>query len=148
MKQLGHWNFYPRNFEPDIAVGFIYMIVDKDTHEKYIGRKWFRGRGKFNKGVESAWRQYTSSSTEINRRIMEKSKDRFDFIIIEQYSTIGGLAFAEVWSQVFCETPSNNSEFMNRLIDKISWKVTEPVTDRHKRRLAQYRKKYPFPKET
>jgi hypothetical protein len=145
MKQNnGHWRFAPRDLDPEKAVGFVYLIVDKKDKSKYIGKKQFRGRGKLNKGVGSNWRSYTSSSKELNARIQERGKDDFIFIIIEQYYTIGGWSFAETWSQVVCETPSNNAEYLNRFIDKVTWKVTEPVTARHKKRLKFWINKLKF----
>lgn len=118
--------------------------MDLETNCKYIGKKNFRGRGKKNKGVVSNWKSYTSSSKYLKELIKKKGKDKFKFIIIEQYYTLGGLSFAETWSQVVCETPSNNGEFMNRFIDKVTWKVTEPVSTRHRRRLKLYLRKYKY----
>lgn len=120
------------------------MIVYTETNQKYIGKKNYKGRGKLNKGQASNWKTYTSSSSYLNDLIKEKGKDKFEFIILEEYHTVGGLSFAETWSQVVSETPSNNDEFMNRFIDKVTWKVTEPVTARHKRRLKHYMKKYKY----
>jgi hypothetical protein len=120
------------------------MIVEKETNKKYIGKKNFKGRGKLNKGQASNWKSYTSSSDYLQKLIKEKGKEAFYFIILEQYSTLGGLSFAETWSQVTSETPSKNDEFINRFIDKVTWKVTEPVTARHKRRLKHYLRKYPY----
>ena len=123
-------------------IGFVYLIVDTETNQKYIGKKNFKGRGKLNKGVESNWKTYTSSSTYVQALIKEKGVEKFHFIILEQYKTVGGLSFAETWSQVVSETPSRNEEYLNRFIDKVTWKVVEPVTDRHKRRLKHYTRKY------
>lgn len=123
------------------------MIVEKSTNRKYIGKKNFVGHGKLNKGQQSDWKTYCSSSKYLLELIKEKGEDEFVFIILEQYFTSGGLSFAETWSQVWCETPSHNDEFLNRFIDKVTWKVTEPVTDHHKARLKYYLKKYPFKKE-
>jgi hypothetical protein len=140
----GHWKHYPRDLDPEKAVGFIYMIVDLTDNSKYIGKKQFRGRGKINRGQGSNWRQYTSSSKELNARIKEKGKDSFLFVILEQYYTVGGWSFAETWTQVVCETPSKNEEFMNRFIDKVTWKVSESVTARHKKRLKFWLNKMKF----
>jgi hypothetical protein len=142
----GHWSSAPRDLSPSKAVGFVYLIIDLEDNSKYIGKKLFRGRGKSNKGVESNWKAYTSSSEELNRRIKERGKDSFKFIILEQYFTVGGLSFAETWSQVVSETPSRNEEFLNRFIDKVTWKVTEAVTTRHKKRLKHWMRKLPFKK--
>lgn len=144
MSDVGHWAAQGLVLDPVRAVGFVYMIVDLDTKQKYIGKKNFTGRGKINKGVASDWKTYCSSSTTVQKLIKEKGKERFVFIIIAQYFTVGGLSFAETWSQIICETPSNNDEFHNRFIDKVTWKVTEPVTASHKTRLKYYLKKYKF----
>ena len=143
MSKLGHWNSFP-GLDQKGAVGFVYMIIHKPTNRKYIGKKNFHGRGKSNRGVESNWKTYTSSSKYLNELLKEEGKDCFEFVILEQYYTVGGLSFAETWSQVVSETPSRNEEFMNRFIDKVTWKVTEPVTTRHKQRLKRYAKKFQF----
>lgn len=140
----GHWDAAGIELTPDSMIGFVYLIVDTETNKKYIGKKNFKGRGKLNKGVESNWKTYTSSSTYVQSLIKEKGVEKFHFIILEQYKTVGGLSFAETWSQVVSETPSRNDEFLNRFIDKVTWKVTEPVTERHKRRLKHYIRKYKY----
>lgn len=146
ISDTGHWSRSVRDLDPENAAGFVYMIIEKSTGKKYIGKKNFRGRGAKNKGVESNWKSYSSSSKYLNELIKTHGKDAFEFIILEQYFTHGGLSFAEVWSQVVMETPSNNEEFINRFIDKVTWKVTEPVTSRHKKRLNYYVKNRPFVK--
>jgi hypothetical protein len=144
VSKTGHWDHTGLKLTPASAVGFVYLIVYKETNQKYIGKKNYKGRGKLNKGQDSNWKSYTSSSSYLNDLIKEKGKDKFDFIILEQYNTVGGLSFAETWSQVVAETPSKNDEFINRFIDKVTWKVTEPVTDRHKKRLKNYLRKYKY----
>jgi hypothetical protein len=143
VSKYGHWKTFG-DLDPEKASGFVYIIIDKDTNRKYIGKKNFRGRGATNKGVESNWKTYTSSSKFLNELIKEKGKDRFRFAILEQYYTSGGVTFGEVWTQIVCEVPTNNEEFMNRYIDKITFKVTEPITARHRKRLSYYRSKYAF----
>lgn len=142
--KTGHWDHTGIELTPESMVGFVYLIVYTETNQKYIGKKNFKGRGKLNKGVESNWKTYTSSSKYLQELIKEKGIDKFKFIILEQYRTVGGLSFAETWSQVVQEIPSNNDEYINRFIDKVTWKVTEPVTERHKKRLKHYVRKYSY----
>jgi hypothetical protein len=146
MSDTGHWSAQGLNLDPVKAVGFVYMIIDLDTNQKYIGKKNFTGRGKLNKGEPSNWKSYSSSSKYVQQMISEKGEDRFKFIILEQYFTVGGLTFAETWSQIVCETPCNNDEFLNRFIDKITFKVTEPVSLHHRNRLKYYLRKYKYEK--
>ena len=137
----GHWSAQGLSLDPEHAEGFVYLIIEKDTSKAYIGLKHYRLRGK-RKGQQSNWKTYTSSSTWVKQLIAERGVDNFDFIILEQYYTRGGLSFAEVWTQVSCEIPSQNEKYFNRFIDKITFKVTEPVTPRHKKRLKYYLRKY------
>ena len=140
----GHWKATGINLNPEKAIGFVYLIVEKDTKRKYIGLKHFRGAGKKNKGQQSNWKTYCSSSKYLQELIKERGKEQFDFFILDQYYTKGGLSFAEIWTQVVCECLSKNDEFMNRFIDKVSWKVTEPVTELHKKKLKSLLKKYEY----
>ena len=144
MSKQGHWNSSGSPLDPENAIGFVYLIVDLETNRKYIGKKNYKGMGKANKGIQSNWKTYTSSSRSVQELIAQKGVKGFAFIILDQYYSSGGLSFAETWTQVVCETPSNNEEFLNRFIDKVTWKVTEPVTKRHKRRLKHYLEKYPY----
>ena len=132
----GHWEF-PEQLDFENAFGFIYVIIDKIEPAFYIGKKNFRGNGKVNKGKQSNWRTYTSSSSIINQLLAEHGKDNFEFIVLEQYNNRGSLPYAESWSQLAAEVPTNNHITYNRFIDKISWKVTEPITKRHKLRLQK-----------
>lgn len=132
----GHWCFC-ESLPADSASGFVYMIINKTSGMRYIGKKNFRGTGKLNKGKQSNWRTYTSSSKQLNEEIQKTGKENFEFYVIEYYHTKGAVSYAEAWSQHIAEIPTNNHRFYNRFIDKISWKVTEPITTRHKRRLKK-----------
>jgi hypothetical protein len=142
----GHWDSTGIKLDPVNAVGFVYVIVEKETHRKYIGKKNFKGIGKLNKGSDSNWRTYSSSSKYVQELIREKGLQEFSFVILDQYFTTGGLSFAETWTQIVCETPSRNDEFFNRFIDKVTWKVTEPVTILHRLKLEEVLSCYSYPK--
>jgi hypothetical protein len=146
LSDTGHWNCSGLKLDPVRAIGFVYLIVENDTNKKYIGKKHFKGRGKLNKGVPSNWKTYSSSSKYLVELIKKRGKDAFSFYILDQYFTLGGLSFAETWSQVFYETPSNNDEFMNRFIDKVTFKVLERVSKKHRARLKSLIKKHKFEK--
>lgn len=132
----GHWEF-PQQLDFEHAFGFVYIIVDDMEPAFYIGKKNFRGNGKANKGKQSNWRTYTSSSTIMNELLKQHERSSFRFIVLEQYYNRGSLPYAETWSQCVAEVPTNNHVTYNRFIDSVSWKVTEPITDRHKKRLLK-----------
>jgi hypothetical protein len=132
----GHWIF-DKQLDFENAFGFVYLIRQNDTGMMYIGKKLFRGTGKTNKGKQSNWKVYTSSSKELNEAINLIGKDNFTFYILEQYYTRGGLSWAETWTQCHVEVPTNNHIWYNRFIDKVQWKSSEPISKKHKTRLKQ-----------
>jgi hypothetical protein len=135
-KDNGHWNF-PEQLDHENAFGFVYLMRNSETKMMYLGKKLFRGTGKSNKGKQSNWRTYTSSSKDINALIEEYGIDTFEFYVLEQYYTRGGLSWAETWSQCHVEVPTNNHIWYNRFIDKVQWRSSEIVSARHRRRLSK-----------
>ena len=135
----GHWLF-PEQLDYVKAFGFVYLIKDKETGMMYIGRKNFRSQAKSAKGEPSNWRSYLSSSDKLAPLIKEKGKGSFEFHVLEQYYSKGGVGWAETWSLCVAEIASKNRKFLNRLIPAVSWKSTEDITARHKERLAQLTK--------
>lgn len=130
----GHWQF-PEQMYGD-KIGFIYVIRDKELKRFYLGKKLFVGTGVNNKGKESNWRTYASSSPILATLLKERPKDEFDFICIEQYKTKGTLGYAETWSLCLVEAPTSKMWY-NTLIEKVSWSVREPISERHKERLRR-----------
>ena len=129
----GHWTFPEQMGE---GVGFIYVIRDHVLHRCYLGKKLYYGAGKLNKGKESNWRRYTSSSKVLGELLKVRPKEEFEFICLEQYKTKGTLSYSETWSLCRVEAPTSN-EWYNTLIEKVSWPVKEQITKRHKDRLER-----------
>ena len=96
----------------------------------------YYGAGKLNKGKESNWRRYTSSSKVLGELLKARPKEEFEFICLEQYKTKGTLSYSETWSLCRVEAPTSN-EWYNTLIEKVSWPVKEQITKRHKERLER-----------
>jgi archaellum biogenesis ATPase FlaH len=130
----GHWSF-DKELGQGKYFGFIYVIRDLETGKSYIGKKQYKGSGKLNRGVVSNWQWYVSSSKVLSETIKAKGKESFEFIVLDEYKTRGGLSFAETWSLVVVETPSNPDKWYNVLINKVTWRVKEPVTLKHRERL-------------
>jgi high-affinity Fe2+/Pb2+ permease len=135
----GIWSF-DEQLDFNRAYGFIYLIYCSRNGMAYIGKKNFKGAGKLNKGTQSNWRTYTGSSKSLQADIAEFGVDAFEFYVLEQYRTKGGHSWAEIWSQVTVEVPSNNHIWYNRLIEKCLWKVSEPPTEKHRKRLKELTK--------
>lgn len=135
-KGNGHWKF-PEPLGRNKEIGFIYVIRDIEEGFFYIGKKQFKGTGKINKGQETNWPWYISSCTALASGIKEKGKDYFEFIAIEQYTTKGTLSFAETWSLCFARIPMKTTRSYNTLINKVSWKCNEDISERHVDRLSR-----------
>ena len=127
----GHWLF-PEQLGGHS--GFIYIVRDKVLKRMYLGKKNFLGNGRQNKGKELEWRKYKTSSKLLAELFKVRPKEEFEFIVIEQYKTRGTLSYAETWSLCLVEAPTTKMWY-NTLIEKVSWSVKEPISDRHKQRL-------------
>lgn len=137
----GHWHFDER-MGIGKQIGFIYIIRNSISGRCYIGKKFYRGTGKLNKGEPTNWPWYISSSKELSTDIKQLGKDSFEFICLEEYNSKGALSWAETFSICFVEAPSNQDKWYNCLINKVSWIVREPITQRHKDRLEALVRRY------
>lgn len=89
---------------PEGVAGFVYCITNTVDGREYIGRKYFfstrrvKQKGKTRRKVvraESNWREYTSSSTELNADIAKLGIDKFKFEILRYGSTRGEVNYLE-----------------------------------------------------
>lgn len=135
----GHWDF-PEQMGVGGYVGFIYVIYDNYLDKAYLGKKNYFGAGALNKGKESNWKKYTSSSKSLNENIAARPRNQFEFYCLEQYKAKGALAYAETWSLCMVEAPTSK-QWYNTLIEKVSWAVREPVSERHKLRLLTFKER-------
>lgn len=106
----GHWVLNESVFIDENTFGFIYEITNKITNRKYIGKKqcYMRIKRKPLKGykrnritnAESDWKNYTSSSKELNDDIRKFGKENFDFKIIKTCGSKWELAYEEIKEQL------------------------------------------------
>jgi hypothetical protein len=106
---LGHWQLNDGIELSESTFGFIYEITNTVTNKKYIGKKQCKSRikrrplkGKKNRRidhVESDWREYTSSSNELNDDIAKLGKDKFTFKIIKTCCSKSELMYFETKTQ-------------------------------------------------
>jgi len=129
----GHWLF-PEQMGN--AIGFIYVVRDNYMERFYLGKKLFRVMKGKNKGKETSWKYYTSSSKLLAEMFDERGDNEFDFICLDQYTTKSGLSYAETWSLCHVEAPTTK-DWYNTRVEAVSWPVKEMVKDRHKARLER-----------
>ena len=107
---LGHWILAENTVFPDNAFGFIYEITNTVTGKKYIGKKQCLSRlkrkplkGKTRNRInykESDWKEYTSSSVELNEDIKKYGKEKFIFKILKMCGSKWELAYFEIKEQI------------------------------------------------
>lgn len=106
----GHWILTENVVLTEDTFGFIYEIINNITGKRYIGKKqcFSRLRRKPLKGnkryrisnVESDWKNYTSSSKDLNEDIKKYGKDQFTFKILKTCDSKWSLAYYEIKEQL------------------------------------------------
>ena len=80
--------------------GYVYLIVNRTTGKKYIGRKYFtqcrkpRG-GKRRVSPESDWKKYFGSSPELKQDVKQFGRNAFSREILSLHTTKGKVNFEE-----------------------------------------------------
>jgi hypothetical protein len=126
MIDLGHWDTKVIIEEGNIPYGFIYKITCLTNNKKYIGKKQCQSilkrkplKGKKNKRcevIETNWREYTSSSRELNEDILKYGKENFKFEILELCDSKFALAYREAKIQ-FEEEVLLRDDYYNGIIN-------------------------------
>ena len=99
-----HWQFNnaPLLEIPDNAVGFVYVITDKETGKKYIGKKNFYSTRKLKPTdkrktrIESDWKHYYSSSPILKEIASKRGIDSLQRDIIAICTTERDMNYLEV----------------------------------------------------
>jgi hypothetical protein len=106
----GHWIMQEGVVIAEATFGFIYEITNTITNKKYIGkkqcvsklrRKPLKGKTRSRISMkESDWKEYTSSSNELNEDILKYGKDKFIFKILKTCGSKWELAYFEIKEQI------------------------------------------------
>lgn len=99
----------PEEFNPDVLYGFVYLITNRATGKKYVGKKFFwssktlpitktRKRRKRLK-VESDWRTYYGSNKHLIEDVKNMGEDFFYREIIHLCKSKGELSYLEAKEQ-------------------------------------------------
>jgi hypothetical protein len=101
------WVYNNKEFNetPEEFQGFVYMITEKDTGKKYIGKKFFwkpkvlpvtkSRKRRIRTRVESDWRTYYGSSKEVKTLVEEKGQDNYIREILKLCRTKGECSYYE-----------------------------------------------------
>lgn len=101
------WVYNDKEFNetPDEFQGFVYMVTEKDTGKKYIGKKFFwkpkilpvtkSRKRRVRTRVESDWRTYYGSNKEVQTLVESKGKDNYKREILRLCKTKGECSYYE-----------------------------------------------------
>ena len=101
------WVYENKDFNqtPDEFQGFVYMVTEKDTGKKYIGKKFFwkpktlpitkTRKRRVRTRAESDWRKYYGSSKEVQSLVESKGKDNYQREILRLCKTKGECSYYE-----------------------------------------------------
>lgn len=105
---------------PEGYTAFVYLITNKISGRKYIGKKlfWFtktktvKGKKKRTK-VESDWRDYWSSSEEVKKDVEELGEENFTREILVLCQNKGSASYFEAKHQFVNEVLENPDQWYN-----------------------------------
>lgn len=123
------WVFNGKEFTSDDIgdhVGFVYCITNKQDGKRYIGKKLFwstrtlkplKGKKrKRKKVVESDWKMYYGSSTEVQTLLEEFGPDNFEREILHLCDSKGDLSYMELKEQMDRDVLFND-DYYNQIIN-------------------------------
>lgn len=124
------WHYKEEIFEPSEDelgnyVGFVYLITERETGKKYVGKKFFWStrrlpplKGKTRKRVvkkQSDWMQYYGSNEELKLLVEEKGGDAYHREILRLCRTKGECSYYEAKEQ-FDRDVLFSDEYYNEFI--------------------------------
>lgn len=118
--------FDPRESDLQEWVGFVYLITEKETGMKYVGKKLFHRKktlpplkGKTRKRrfiVESDWKSYYGSSENVKQALEEKGEEAFHREILHLCKTKGDCSYLEAKEQ-FDRDVLRREDYYNGIIN-------------------------------
>jgi hypothetical protein len=119
------WTYNGADFTEDLIgdnYGFVYLITNKLTGRKYIGKKFFyssktkvvKGKKKRTK-VSSDWKNYFGSSAEVTKDVLQLGQENFSREIIYLCKSKGECGYLEAKEQ-FVKGALESDDYYNTWI--------------------------------
>lgn len=106
------WLYNNKEFTSDDIgdyIGFVYVIKNKTTDKKYVGKKLFVSKRRLpplkgktrrrTKIFESDWQDYFGSSEEVKELVESHGRDNFERVILHLCETKGVMSYLETKEQ-------------------------------------------------
>jgi len=136
-KPNGQWEVTFNN-NPYEAEGFVYLIIEKSTGKKYIGKKSYWNYSKGKRVRQSNWKTYASSSSEISAKVAD-NKDDYEFIMLAEAPDKSALNYLEIKSQIEYEVltavdKDGEKVFYNKTLGSEKWMLTKSFIEEYNER--------------
>ncbi len=149
---MTNWEGVPESI--DKYAGFVYLITNTVTDQKYIGRKYFwrdlrvKKKGKsrrVRKIKESEWKEYKSSSQDVLADIAKYGEDKFRFQILSVWETRARVNEQEIAEQfardvLHKKMPNGEYEYYNKSILSKFYRPKEEGTPEYAAKCANISK--------
>ena len=123
------WSYNGAEFTSEMIednLGFVYIVTDKKTKMKYIGKKSFfskvtkpplKGKKRKRRSFkESDWKKYCGSSEAVKMLVEENGLDHFDREILYLCKSKGELNYIELREQIIREVLLKPDEYHNAFV--------------------------------
>jgi len=123
------WSYNGEEFTSEMIednLGFVYIVTDKKTKMKYIGKKGFfskvtkpplKGKKRKRRSFkESDWKKYCGSSEAVKMLVEENGLDHFDREILYLCKSKGELNYMELREQILREVLLKPDEYHNAFV--------------------------------
>tara|TARA_R110002153_G_scaffold74685_3_gene193857 strand:- start:2358 stop:2774 length:417 start_codon:yes stop_codon:yes gene_type:complete len=123
------WSYNGEEFTSEMIednLGFVYIVTDKKTKMKYIGKKSFfskvtkpplKGKKRKRRSFkESDWKKYCGSSEAVKLLVEENGLDHFDREILYLCKSKGELNYMELREQILREVLLKPDEYHNAFV--------------------------------
>jgi hypothetical protein len=134
------WLYKGQSFDtenvPEWAVGFVYLITNKVTGKRYIGRKILQSAKRTAVGgkikrfkVDSDWKKYYGSSAEIKEDVIKTGKENFERSILHLCRSKSEMAYLEA-KEIFESDCLIRDDYYNSWITcRINGRNLKPLSD-------------------
>jgi mannosyltransferase OCH1-like enzyme len=127
------WHYNGQLIEqlPDDIIGFVYLIINKSTGKKYIGKKLAKftktkvktvtlksgekKKKKMKTYEESDWKTYWSSSEELKKDVVSLGEESFSREILHYCNSKGVLSYMELKEQMDRQVLESN-DYYNAIV--------------------------------
>lgn len=107
-------------------VGFVYLIIDKISGMKYIGKKQFyttkvrqKNKKKRRYKVESDWKDYFGSNSLLQEEVEKKGEDQFERKILHLCKSKGECSYLEAKEQFLSDALLSDEYYNSWIMCKV-----------------------------